>query len=145
MTRAELQEKIKIYAPRIKAHLTLQNAGALVVIVVVIAVTVSTSRVMLRNYALQKQVNKLEKRVSIAQLETDKQRLLNQYLNTDAYLDIAARRQLTRGLPGEKLILVPSSVALTYVKPLPELEKPAEAIAKKSFVERTLDRLSHSE
>ncbi len=93
---------------------SLSNIGSVVISVAVLSVAINSSGVILKNYRLQKQIAELEQRVSVAQDEADKQRLLNQYYATDAFLDIATRRQLTRGSAGEKLIIVPKNVALTY-------------------------------
>ena len=92
----------------------LPNIAALVISAAVITVAINSSGVMIKNYKLEKQIANLEQRVRVAQDEADKQRLLNQYYATESFLDIATRRQLTKGAPGEKLIIVPKNVALTY-------------------------------
>ncbi len=89
--------------------------GALVVAVTIIAVMINTTDVILKNYKLEREVKVAEQKVAIAQLEVDSQRLQNQYYQTDAYLEIAARKQQSKGLPGERLVIVPKAVALEYV------------------------------
>jgi cell division protein FtsL len=89
-------------------------AGA-VITVTVVAVTINTSAVIMQNYTLQRDVQVAEQKVAIAQAELDTQRLRNNYYKSDAFMDIAARKQLSKGAPGEKLIIVPKSVAMSYV------------------------------
>jgi hypothetical protein len=89
--------------------------AGVVIMITVIAVSFNTSRVILQNYRLSKQVQEAERRLSIAQIELENQRLQNNYYRTDAFLEIAARRQLSKGFDGEKLVIVPKSVALANV------------------------------
>ena len=86
-----------------------------VIAVTVVAVTINTSSVIMQNYTLERDVRVAEQKVAIAQQELETQKLKNNYFKSDAFLDIATRKQLSKGLPGEKLIIVPKSVALTYV------------------------------
>ena len=89
-------------------------AGSVIAITVV-AVTINTSSVIMQNYTLERDVRVAEQKVAIAQAELETQKLENNHYKSDAFLDIASRKQLSKGLPGEKLIIVPKSVALTYV------------------------------
>jgi hypothetical protein len=66
------------------------------------------------NYELQKQLSKIQQENQVAELENNNLKLQNQYYNTDQYLELQARRQFGKGLPGEKLVLVPKSVALAH-------------------------------
>ena len=47
------------------------------------------------------------------------QKLQNEYLKSDAFLELAARRQFNRAAPGEKLLIVPKSVAEAKVPDKP--------------------------
>ena len=47
-------------------------------------------------------------------LQNENQRLNNQYLDTDQFLELSARRQFGLGAPGEKLLVVPKETALKY-------------------------------
>ena len=104
----------------------LPNIAAVLITAAVISVALNSGGVMLKNYKLARQITELEQRVRVAQAEADKQRLQNQYFATDAFLDIAARRQLTKGAPGEKLIIVPKNVALLYASKQPALVEPVK-------------------
>jgi hypothetical protein len=60
----------------------------------------------------------------VKRLENSNLELSNQYYETDQYLELAARKQYNKALPGEKLLIVPSSVALAHTKDidLPDVE-----------------------
>ena len=75
--------------------------AAVIIAVTVVGVTVNTTAV--------------QQKVVVAEIELETQKAKNQYYGTDYYLDIAARKQLSKGAPGEKLIIVPKSVALAQL------------------------------
>jgi hypothetical protein len=53
----------------------------------------------------------------VLKLENQNAALQNRYYQTDQYLDLAARQNLGLAAPGEKVLLVPRSVALKYTDP----------------------------
>ena len=109
-------KKVSYYLKLLAKNITNPEliAGS-VIAVTVVAVTINTSSVIMQNYTLERDVRVAEQKVAIAQQELETQKLKNNYFKSDAFLDIATRKQLSKGLPGEKLIIVPKSVALTYV------------------------------
>ena len=72
------------------------------------------------NYELQKQIARLDEQNKVQELANTNLKLQNEYYNTDTFLELTARRQFGKGAPGEKLLLVPKSVALAHAKELPE-------------------------
>jgi cell division protein FtsB len=96
--------------------------GLLVFGVIALMVTWSTIQAIQQNYDLQKQISALKQQVAVQKLENENLKLGNQYYNTDSYLDIAARKQFGLGSPGEKLIVVPKSVALAHTVDVPQLK-----------------------
>ena len=107
--------------------------AGIVVSVTIIAVSYNTSGIILQNYKLEKQVREAEQKAAIAQLELEAQALKNKYYETDAFMEIAARKQLSKGFEGEKLVIVPKSVALGYVTiPAEEQETVASVATQKS-------------
>lgn len=114
MNAANVIQIGKRLSPLLKRMMTVEALAAFVIVLTVAAVSYNTSQVILQNYQLQRQVSEAQQQVAIAELEVDNQRLTNEYYKTDAFLDIAARRQLSKGLDGEKLVIVPQSVALSY-------------------------------
>lgn len=91
--------------------------------VVVILASWSGVRVIEINYTLQKDIATLQQQNDIYHLQNENQKLQNEYFQTDTYLELSARQQFNKAMPGEQLVLVPREVALTYA---PELPKTAQ-------------------
>lgn len=94
--------------------------------IVVVVASWSGVRVIETNYELQKKIARLQQQNEITQLQNENQKLKNQYLETDTYLELAAREQFGKAAPGEKLILVPESVALSNSRDIP-MKSPAQS------------------
>lgn len=72
----------------------------------------SAVRILETNYHLQQNIARIDQENQLAELENQNLKLTNAYYETDTYLELAARRQYNKGLPGEKLIIVPKEVAM---------------------------------
>jgi cell division protein FtsB len=109
-------EKIKnlLAKPVIQQFKDIRVVGFAVFGIIVLLVTWSGVGVIETNYELQKKVSKVQQENQVAELANNNLRLQNQYYGTDQYLELQARKQFGKGLPGEKLILVPKSVALAH-------------------------------
>ena len=95
-----------------------RSLGLLAFGVVALLVTWSGVKAVQTNYELQKQIAGLEQSNDVSKLENDNQRLRNEYYNSDEFLELAARRQFGKALPGETLYLVPKNVALAHAPSL---------------------------
>jgi len=95
------------------------NLGMYALALVALSVTWSSIKVIQKNYGLEKQITTLQQEVSLLNQQTKNQQLINEYYNTNAFLNLAARKYFGKADPGEKLILVPSSVSQQYIHPLP--------------------------
>lgn len=120
----------------------LRFLGQIVFVVIVILVSWSTTKAIQANYDLQKQVAKLEQKKEVQKLKNDNLKIKNQYLNTDEFLELAARRQLGKAAPGERVVIIPKEVALRHtvassIKTDDELQQQAEG--KKPFYQRNLE------
>lgn len=93
--------------------------GLVVFCVVVVLASWSGARVIETNYALQKKIAKLGQQNQVYELQNENKKLENQYYETDTYLELAARKQFSKGLPGEGLILVPKDIALRHAPEIP--------------------------
>jgi cell division protein FtsB len=119
--------------PRLKQFRDVRAVGLLIFLGVALMVSWSGAKVIQRNYELQKEISHLDQQNAVSELENNNLKLQNQYYNTDQYLDLKARQDFGKGLPGETLLLVPQDVALSYVtKPAetkqvatPESQRPA--------------------
>src|SRR3990167_6272975 len=101
----------KIKNPKIKQNIKLfsdpRALGLVAFGIITLLVTWSGIKAVQTNYDLQKKIAKLGQENQVRRLENDNLKLKNQYLNTDEFLDLAARRQFGLAAPGEKVLLVP--------------------------------------
>lgn len=102
----------------------IRNLGLVVFAIIALLVTWSGIKVVQTNYDLQKQISEMQQENNVVRLENSNAALRNQYLQTDEYLELVARKQFNKALPGEKLLIVPESVALSHTIELPESEEP---------------------
>lgn len=107
-----------------------RNVGLLIFAVIALLVTWSGIKVVQTNYGLQKQIAVMRQENDLKRLENSNLELGNQYLETDHYLELVARRQFNKALPGEKMLVVPKSVALAHT-----IEPPDQAEANDTLVD----------
>jgi hypothetical protein len=91
-------------------------------------VAFSSVRVLQTNYELQKKENELAQINEIKKLENENLRLKNVYFESDEYLELTARRQFNKALPGEELYVIPESVAAKKIKDTPKIKTPDEEL-----------------
>ena len=110
--------------------------------IIAIMVTWSTARSIQTNYELQRQIAEAEQKNQVQKIKNDNMRLKNQYLETDEYLELAARRQFGKAAPGETIYVIPKSVAYTYTKEFNFTSKETfkqQADEQKPFYQRNLE------
>jgi cell division protein FtsB len=100
---------------RAKQLVDVRNIGLYIFGIVVLAITWSGVKTVQANYELQKKISGLNQQNSVLKLENENTDLQNKYLQTDEYLDLSARQNLGLAAPGEKVLIVPKSVAMKYV------------------------------
>lgn len=108
--------------PRVKQLSDVRNIGLYFFGLLVLAITWSGVKTIQDNYKLQKKISVLQQQNDVQRLENETLKLKNQYLETDQYLEIAARRQFGKAAPGETVYIVPKSVAMKYVAPISETD-----------------------
>lgn len=94
---------------------------------VVILVTWSSLRVLQVNFELQKKEAYLRQKNEVNKLENGNLKLRNTYFETDEYLELTARRQFNKAVPGESLYLIPKEVAMSKTVELPQDKASVEA------------------
>lgn len=92
-----------------------RNIGLYIFALIVLAITWSGIKTIQTNYELQKKIATLKQQNEVLKLQNENAGLQNQYLNTDQYLELAARQTLGLAAPGEKVALIPKEVAMKYV------------------------------
>ena len=101
--------------PTVRQLKDVRVLGFIVFAVLVLLVSWSGVGAIQTNFDLQKKISKLEQQNQVQELQNQNLKLKNEYFKTDAYLELTARRQFGKALPGEQVILVPKSVALRHV------------------------------
>lgn len=96
-------------------------AGQVLFAVIVLLVSWSGVKAIDTNYSLEKQISALQEQNNLKQLENSNMQLQNNYYNSKQYLELSARQNFGLAAPGEKELLVPQNVALSYtiVQPQP--------------------------
>ena len=95
----------------------IRNIGLYIFALIVLAVSWSGFKTLQNNYELQKQISVLKQQNTVIHLTNQNTYLQNQYYSTDQYLELAARQNFGLAAPGEKVLLIPNSVAMRYVDP----------------------------
>ena len=109
-------QKLKNYLkhPSIKQLQDVRVLGLVVFAVLAVLVSWSTISAIQTNYGFQKQIATLQQENDVKQLENTNQELTNKYYQSNEFLELAARRQFGKAAPGEKMLIVPKTVALAY-------------------------------
>ncbi len=76
-------------------------------LVVAISLMFNTLKVIQRNYELQQQLDTLADEVALIEVENQNLKFNIQYYETDAYLEVEAKRRFNLAETGEKVILLP--------------------------------------
>lgn len=85
---------------------------------VAVLVTWSGIKVVQLNYELDKKISVQRQRNGVEKLKNENLKLKNTYYQTNQYLELSARRQFGKAAEGEKLYIVPETVALSHTKDL---------------------------
>ncbi len=107
-------------------------AGQVIFVVIVLLISWSGVKAIQLNYSLQKQIAAIKQQNAIQKLQNDNLALQNQYYKSNQYLELSARQNFGLAAPGEKEILVPRQVALSYTVAMPGQSKTASAQIKQS-------------
>lgn len=137
-------EKIKTEAPIktkafIKSLSDLRVLGQIIFVIIVLLVSWSGVKAIQTNFELQKKISKLEQEVAIMELENQNLALENQYLETDQFLELAARQQFGKAAPGEKVYLVPTEVALRHTIDTNQQKSAAEKASDKPQYQKNVE------
>lgn len=135
-----MTEKIKIrITSYVKSLSDVRVLGQFFFVIIVLLVSWSGIKAIQKNYDLQKQISRLKQEVEIRQLENDNLRYSNQYLETDQFLELSARRQFGKAAPGESLLIVPKEIALQNTSEAKDPNGSNEAKSKKPFYQENIE------
>lgn len=130
-----MQNLTTLYQRRLLAFMArlrdVRFAGLMLFLVVVLLISWSGVKSIQTNYELQKQISSLQQHNAVQKLANTNLQLENEYYNTDTYLDLQARQNFGLAAPGEKVIIVPKEVALSYTVDLPKPEEQSDTPTNK--------------
>lgn len=111
-SKNKYQQKIASFIDRLS---DLNFAAQVVFVVFVLLLSWSGIKTIQANYNLQKQISELNQQNDLMRMRNDNLRLQNDYYKSDQFLELSARRNFSLAAPGEKMMAVPKSVALSFV------------------------------
>jgi cell division protein FtsB len=112
-----LKQIIQKLKPEVRKLNDIRTVAMYLFVLIVLAIAWSSVKTIQKNYELQKQISLLQKQNDILGIANENINLQNKYLQTDQYLELAARQSLGLAAPGEKVVIVPKNVAMKYVDP----------------------------
>lgn len=143
-------QKIKKFlkSPSLKQLQDVRVLGLLMFVILALLVSWSTITAIQTNYGFQKQIATLEQENQVKQLENNNQELTNKYYQSNEFLELSARRQFGKAAPGEKLVIVPKSVAIaktvdTTAANKANAEPPAQSSAAQSNFQAWMNFFMH--
>ncbi|HSX36426.1 MAG TPA: septum formation initiator family protein [Patescibacteria group bacterium] len=124
-----MQINTRKYQARLRSYLEqlrdVRTIGVLFFLVVLLLITWSGVKAIDTNYGLQKQIAALQQQDNVQQMANTNLKLQNDYYNTPQYLELAARQDFGLSAPGETVLIVPHSVAMSHTVALPQDIAPA--------------------
>ena len=90
-------------------YLTLNNVVIAVAFLIAASWIWGSLSVMQRNYALQKEVDYKKQQLKLTELETTNLQLRQSYYRTAEYQELAVRKSLGLGFPGERQLILPAN------------------------------------
>lgn len=105
---------------------------------VAISVFWNGAKIVQQNYDLTLKVAAIQSENEILELENRNKELQNQYLATDEFAELTARRVLGKASPGERVYIVPKDVALGALTETSEKEVEQPVVEKPEY-QKNLD------
>lgn len=97
------------------------------------------AKIVQQNYDLSQKVAQIQQENDILELENRNKELQNEYLSTDEFAEITARRVFGKAAPGEKVYIVPKEVALSALSETKATETVATSESNKPQYQKNLE------
>lgn len=104
---------------KVLASLNLANGVLLLALVVAFGCVWGTVIALQKNFILQQKVDALSQDNALYELTNETKNLQNKYFASREYLELSARDHLNVANPGEKLLILPPTTAVTPAEPNP--------------------------
>jgi cell division protein FtsB len=102
---------------------TVQNATIVIAVAVSLSWVWGTVDTLQRNFAYQRQVDTLRENVELEKLRNENLKFEQKYYSSAEYLELSARQRLNVASPGEKVIILPDTKAITDTSPTTSVAK----------------------
>lgn len=100
---------ISLTIKRYRHLLTIQNAGLLIAVLIALNWVWGSVVTLQKNYKYQRQVDTNNQLIELRKLQNKTYEYQQAYYKSDEFLELSARAKLGLALPGERLVLLPSS------------------------------------
>lgn len=97
---------------RYRHLLTIQNAGLAVAVLIALSWVWGSVVTLQKNYKYQRQVDENAQLIELRKLQNKTYEYQQAYYKSDEFLELSARAKLGLALPGEHLVILPSSEAI---------------------------------
>lgn len=97
---------------RYRHLLTIQNAGLAVAVLIALSWVWGSVVTLQKNYKYQRQVDENAQLIELKKLQNKTYEYQQAYYKSDEFLELSARAKLGLALPGEHLVILPSSEAI---------------------------------
>lgn len=87
----------------------IENVVLVVAVVMCLSWTYQSITSMSRNWELTEKLNAERKELQLLEIEVETAELENEYLKTEEYQELAARKLLDKKLPGENMVVMPEN------------------------------------
>ncbi|MGC1177079.1 MAG: septum formation initiator family protein [Candidatus Saccharimonadales bacterium] len=129
-------EKFVAFARRLS---DVRFAGQVLFVVIVLLISWSGIKTIQTNYGLQKQISAIRQQNSVQALRDTNLALQNNYLESNQYLELSARQNFGLAAAGEKEVIVPEQVALSYTADVPAASKKTDTSDRQSKYQQNFE------
>jgi len=103
---------ITLLIKRYRHLLTIQNAGLIVAVIIALSWVWGSVVTLQKNYKYQRAVDANTQLIELTKLQNKTYQYQQAFFKSDEFLELSARAKLGKALPGEHLVLLPSSEAI---------------------------------
>lgn len=89
--------------------LTIENVVFAVAVVMCLTWTYQSVKAMTRNFELTERLNREKKNLELLTVEVETAELENEYIKSDEYQELLARKNANKQLPGEHMVYLPEN------------------------------------
>lgn len=107
--------QISALLKRYRHLLTIQNAGLAIAVVIALSWVWGAVVTLQKNYKYQRQIDDNTQQIALTKLQNQTYQYQQAFYKSNEFLELSARAKLDKALPGEHLVVLPSSDAIKDV------------------------------